>query len=145
MKSRGNAKNSQKINILIVWQLAELFLSFLRNSQNSQKFSRFLFRYIAQNSAIFSPYCTMSIHSPLCTYCTMDSHSRIFGSITLHLVTYNPKIGSFYPKIVREIRSPTNKSTWKRNLNTYYPADIAQSHGKMWKYRSTSLEHTIIV
>ena len=25
-----------------------------------------------KNSTIFSPYCTTNIHSPLCTYCTMD-------------------------------------------------------------------------
>ena len=50
-----------------------------------------------KNSTVFSPYCTTNIHSPLCTYCTMRSHSHIFGSITLYLVTFNPKIGSNHP------------------------------------------------
>lgn len=50
-----------------------------------------------KNSTIFSPYCTTNIHSPLCTYCTMDWYSHIFGSITLNLVTFNPKIGSNHP------------------------------------------------
>ena len=50
-----------------------------------------------KNSTVFSPYCTTNIHSPLCTYCTMRSHSHIFGSITLHLVTFSPKIGSNHP------------------------------------------------
>ena len=50
-----------------------------------------------KNSIVFSPYCTTNIHSPLCTYCTMDWYSHIIGSITLHLVTFNPKIGSNHP------------------------------------------------
>ena len=50
-----------------------------------------------KNSTVFSPYCTTNIRSPLCTYCTMRSHRHIFGSITLHLVTFNPKIGSNHP------------------------------------------------
>ena len=50
-----------------------------------------------KNSTVFSPYCTTNIHSPLCTYCTMDWYSTILRSITLYLVTFNPKIGSNHP------------------------------------------------
>lgn len=106
---------TQKIHKNLTFELSdnkpncfEVFSEILKTLKN---FQGFYFVTLHKNSAVFSPYCIANIHSPLCTYCTMDSHSHIIGSITLHLVTFNPKIGSNHPKIVREIRSPTNKST----------------------------------
>lgn len=103
---------TQKIHKNLTFELSdnkpncfEVFSEILKTLKNFQGFYSVI---LHKNSAVFSLYCTTNIHSPLCTYCTMDSHSHIIGSITLHLVTFNPKIGSNHPKIVREIRSPTN-------------------------------------
>ena len=103
---------TQKIHKNLTFELSDnkpnCFEVFSEIHKSLNKFALNRSVTLHKNSTIFSPYCTTNIYSPLCTYCTMDFHCEFFRSITLHLVTFNHKIGSNPPKIVREIRSPTN-------------------------------------
>ena len=98
LKSQGV---TQKIHKNLTFKLSDnkpnCFEVFSEIHKSLNKFALNRSVTLHKNSTVFSPYCTTNIHSPLCTYCTMDSHSHIFGSITLYLVTFNPKIGSNHP------------------------------------------------
>lgn len=92
---------TQKIHKNLTFELSDnkpnCFEVFSEIHKSLNKFALNCSVTLYKNNTVFSPYCTMNIHSPLCTYCTMDSYSHIIGSITLHLVTFNPKIGSNHP------------------------------------------------
>ena len=92
---------TQKIHKNLTFKLSDnkpnCFEVFSEIHKSLNKFALNRFVTLHKNSTVFSPYCTKNTHSPLCTYCTMDSHSHIIGSITLYLVTFNHKIGSNHP------------------------------------------------
>ena len=92
---------TQKIHKNFTFELSDnkpnCFEVFSEIHKSLNKFALNRFVTLHKNSTVFSPYCTTNIHSPLCTYCTMDWYSAILRSITLHLVTFNPKIGSNHP------------------------------------------------